>query len=185
MADASLEFEELPPDASSLAESLRAFNYTLPTAIADLVDNSITAGARNIWLDFHWEGANSTITVSDDGRGMTEAELVQCMRLGSRNPLQDRDANDLGRFGLGLKTASFSQCRRVTVCSRASKLGNIAARTWDLDHLAQAGSWQLLKSGMDESSLTLRRIAAIPPAIFVVANRDIMYLKIDFRTFRD
>src|SRR5262245_16230420 len=107
--------DDVAPRAASLLESLRPFGYDLPTAVADLVDNSVTAGGRKIWVDFHWVGSASTIAVTDDGCGMTAEALVSAMRLGSKNPLDVRDKNDLGRFGLGLKTASFSQCRRVTV----------------------------------------------------------------------
>jgi len=139
-----MEFDLAPPQAASLVESLRAFGYELPTALADLVDNSITASAKNIWIDFHWAGGESAITVTDDGSGMTAEELVAAMRPGSQNPLKDRQPNDLGRFGLGLKTASFSQCRRVTVRSKI-RAGDVATRCWDLDHIARVNEWQLLR----------------------------------------
>lgn len=138
-------YDLAPPQAASLVESLRAFGYELPTALADLVDNSITAGARNIWIDFHWDGKDSVIAVTDDGKGMSAEALVAAMRPGSQNPLQQREPHDLGRFGLGLKTASFSQCRRVTVRSR-TKEGEAATRCWDLDHIANVNEWQLLRA---------------------------------------
>jgi hypothetical protein len=122
---------------------MRAFGYTTPAAVADIVDNSLSARARNIWIDFHWSGANSVITVRDDGTGMDESELVQAMRLGSRSPRENREERDLGRFGLGLKTASFSQCRDLTVLSRPDG-GPISARRWDLDYVQQAQDWALL-----------------------------------------
>jgi hypothetical protein len=140
------DFDIAEPDAASLVESLRAFGYELPTALADLIDNSITAGARNVWLDFHWNGANSVIAVTDDGAGMSETQLVAAMRPGSQNPLQLREPHDLGRFGLGLKTASFSQCRRVTVRSKVLG-GKPATRCWNLDHIASVHAWQLLRCG--------------------------------------
>ena len=107
------------PRASAMIESFRDLGYNLPTAIADLIDNSITAEAKNIWLNFIWNGSASHVAIRDDGCGMTSSDLVNAMRLGSQNPLQVRTSVDLGRFGLGLKTASFSQCRRLTVASRA------------------------------------------------------------------
>lgn len=113
------EYDIAEPEAGPLIESLRAFGYNLPTAIADLVDNSIYATARNIWVDFIWDGSGSRILMRDDGRGMKEDELLQAMKIGSTSPLAARDKSDLGRFGLGLKTASFSQCRRLTVLSKA------------------------------------------------------------------
>ena len=139
------DFDLAPPQAASLVESLRAFGYELPTALADLVDNSITAGARHVWIDFHWEGATSTISVTDDGAGMTVDGLIAAMRPGSQNPLQDRVPHDLGRFGLGLKTASFSQCRRLTVRSRTRNSRDVT-RCWDLDHIASVNEWQLLRA---------------------------------------
>lgn len=140
------KYDIIAPYAACLVESLRAFGYELPTAIADLVDNSITAGAKHLWVNFHWDGANSAITVTDDGEGMSVGQLVAAMRPGSQNPLQERAAHDLGRFGLGLKTASFSQCRRVTVRSKQSG-DKHATRCWDLDHIARVNDWQLLHSG--------------------------------------
>ena len=84
--------------------SLRGVGYSLETAIADLIDNSISAHARNLWITFWWEGRRSHIAILDDGDGMTEGELSEAMRPGSRSPLESRPADDLGRFGLGLKT---------------------------------------------------------------------------------
>ncbi len=138
-------FDPTPPHAAAIVESLRAFGYDLPTALADLVDNSISAGARNVWLHFEWDGAASVISVTDDGRGMTAAELVEAMRLGTRGPLVERQPHDLGRFGLGLKTASLSQCRRLTVRSCCDK-GTAETRCWDLDLIAAKNDWRLLRS---------------------------------------
>ncbi|MEZ4294643.1 MAG: ATP-binding protein [Polyangiaceae bacterium] len=142
------EQEVVPPRADCLVESLRAFSYELPTAIADLVDNSVSAGARRVWVDFYWDGAESCIAVTDDGRGMTEAQLVDAMRLGSTSPLAPRKPRDLGRFGLGLKTASFSQCRRLTVRSK-QRSGKPATWRWDLDQIVRTNEWVLLRDGDD------------------------------------
>ena len=111
-----------------------AFGYDLKRAVADLIDNSISAGAKNIWVIENWGGLKSYIGILDDGSGMSEKTLFEAMRLGSKNPLEDRDENDLGRFGLGLKTASFSQCRLLTVRSKTKK-GEISTRCWDLDYI--------------------------------------------------
>jgi hypothetical protein len=131
------------PYAAPMSESLRAFGYELPSAIADLIDNSIFAKARNIWIDFAWAGAASTISITDDGEGMTEGVLVDAMRPGSRNPLENRDPDDLGRYGLGLKTASFSQCRRLAVRSKTK--ARESTRCWDLDFVAATNKWLLLR----------------------------------------
>ncbi len=111
------EYEIVEPAASAMIESLRAYGYSLNTAIADLLDNSISAQAGNIWLHMHWNGDNSWISITDDGQGMDADSLMNAMRPGSQNPLDDRSEEDLGRFGLGLKTASFSQARSLTVAS--------------------------------------------------------------------
>jgi hypothetical protein len=129
-----------------MIESMRAYGYSVPAAIADLVDNSIAANAKNLWLQFHWSGAGSWISVTDDGVGMSEEKLKDAMRLGSTSPLHVRDPKDLGRFGLGLKTASLSQCRRLTVASRRARGPNVVRR-WDLNFLAENPDcgWHLLR----------------------------------------
>ena len=109
--------ELLEPHAEDLAEALRAFGYDLPTALADLVDNSITAGARTVRIAYSSDPGAAWLAVIDDGRGMDEDALRTAMRF-ARNPGEQRAAGDLGRFGLGLKTASLSQARRLTVLSR-------------------------------------------------------------------
>src|SRR5260370_42479433 len=113
----SVDFEYADPPAAAMVESLRGIGYNLKTALADLVDNSIAASAQNVWINFNWRGSDSFVAILDDGQGMSEADLKQAMRPGSRSPLEDRDPRDLGRFGLGLKTAAFSQWRRLTVAS--------------------------------------------------------------------
>jgi len=142
----SPQYELAPPLAGALIESLRGVGYSAATALADLIDNSISAGARNVWLDFNFLGPDSVITVRDDGRGMSEDELRSAMTLGGVGPLAQREADDLGRFGLGLKTASFSQCRCLTVVSR--RAGAVSCRRWDLDYIARpdVGDWRLLSA---------------------------------------
>jgi Histidine kinase-, DNA gyrase B-, and HSP90-like ATPase len=147
-------YDVVEPRASAMVESFRAFGYNLPTAIADLVDNSITANAKNIWLIFSWNGAESSVALRDDGCGMTTQGLINAMRPGSQSPSQQRDTGDLGRFGLGLKTASFSQCRRLTVASR-SLSSEIVIRRWDLDYVNQVDRWQLLHSAAPGSDIKL------------------------------
>jgi Histidine kinase-, DNA gyrase B-, and HSP90-like ATPase len=153
-----ISFELVEPRAASLVESLRAFGYDLGSAIADLVDNSISAGSSNVWIDFQWQGAESTISLTDDGRGMSEETLRSAMRLGSRHPSDPREAQDLGRFGLGLKTASFSQSRCVSVLTKKSNL-NPVLRRWDLDHLAKTDAWQVLLEPRQGSENNFRRLS--------------------------
>lgn len=132
------------PEASSMIETFRAIGYNIETAIADIIDNSISASAKNIWVNFEWNGADTWLSVKDDGSGMNNDELIQAMRPGSKNPLDDRSSKDLGRFGLGLKTASFSQARRLTVLSKKQDYAPVYW-TWDLDYVNQTGNWDLIK----------------------------------------
>lgn len=129
------------PHAAALIESMRDIGYSLETALADIVDNSITAGATRIEILSETSSENPSIGILDNGSGMNESELIEAMRPGSRNPLEDREENDLGRFGLGLKSASFSQCRRLTVLSR--KDGAISRAVWDLDAVAASNEWSI------------------------------------------
>lgn len=132
------------PEASSMIETFRAIGYNVETAIADVIDNSISANAKNIWIDFEWLGSNTWLSIKDDGLGMDNLELIKAMRPGSKNPLEERSRKDLGRFGLGLKTASFSQARKLTVISKKEWLDSVYW-TWDLDFVNQTGNWNLIK----------------------------------------
>lgn len=161
------DFDIVPPNAGALIESLRAFGYTPETAIADLVDNSVTAGARDIRIEFSWNGNESRIVIADDGHGMSCAELVNAMRAGSTSPREMRDPGDLGRFGLGLKTASFSQCRQMTVMSKAPK-EEVGCRRWDLDEVVRSGEWRLLHGPTDWSAQLGADLASTPSGTVVV-----------------
>lgn len=161
--------KDVPPDPGALVESLRAFGYSLPAAIADLVDNSITAGSERIQVDLHWEGENSWISVLDDGHGMGDAALTNAMRLGSQSPRETRDPDDLGRFGLGMKTAGFSQGRSVTVASQ--RTGSTQIRRWDLDFVTEERAWSLLMSAPDGYEELLRRLDALPSGTLVVVGK--------------
>lgn len=134
-----------PPRASAMIESLRGLGYSTATALADIIDNSISANARTVAVRFAWAREASWVSILDDGTGMTDPELERAMRLGDRSPTDQRSQEDLGRFGLGLKTASFSQCRSLTVASR--KGAQLSCLRWDLDVLAAgAGNeWELLE----------------------------------------
>ena len=140
------QLEKAPaiPEAAPMIETLRAIGYSLDTALADIIDNSITAGAKRILIRRIWRGGQSVITIKDDGYGMNSMEIQAAMRPGAQNPLEERPKNDLGRFGLGLKTASFSQCRKLTVLSKRHGYHS-TYWTWDLDYVAQSQRWELLK----------------------------------------
>ncbi len=144
-----------PPKATAMIEALRGLGYNPATAIADIIDNSIAAEATEIRLEFAWQEGEAWITCRDNGKGMSAAALDSAMRLGDRNPLEQRSANDLGRFGLGLKTASFSQCRRVTVATAGDD--GVQSLRWDLDYLAESedDGWHLLEGPHPGSEIFL------------------------------
>ena len=142
----------LPPLPAALLESLRNIGYTLDTALADIIDNSITAKARRISICYLWNNGKPWIAICDDGHGLASDELVEAMRLGSRNPNERRGADDLGRFGLGMKTASISQCRQLTVVSRKGK--TITGCDWDLDAIADGKPFDWGVKQLDEAMLS-------------------------------
>lgn len=132
---------DIPPYAPTLMESTRAIGYSIEAAIADIIDNSITANASQIDIDFFPIG-QSYISILDNGYGMSEEELIVAMQYGSRSPLDTREDWDLGRYGLGMKTASLSQCRVLTVISKQNC--NISGAQWNLNHIRQAETWSLI-----------------------------------------
>jgi len=131
----SEHFRSAPPRASAMLEALRGLGYSTAAALADIVDNSVSAQSGEVRISFVWDGVHSFISVLDDGRGMSDPQLEAAMTLGDKSPLDQRDASDLGRFGMGLKTASFSQCRRLTVASVMNGATRSCLR-WDLDAIA-------------------------------------------------
>jgi len=139
-----------PPKASSLMATARSFgNYDLAAALADLIDNSIRAASQQISISFSPEKSDLIVRIRDDGKGMSKDELIKAMRPASSNPEDPRDASDLGRFGWGLKSASLSQARVLTVVTWNS-LGISAAR-WDIDDLEE---WSMeLLEGVQASRL--------------------------------
>ncbi len=145
------KYDIVRPDPESFLQSSRSFGYSVETAIADLIDNSITATASEIRITYGIDRFSSFVRIEDNGKGMNEKELLNAMKVGSFNPLDQRHENDLGRFGLGLKTASFSQCRRLTVKTR-NKSEKEYIRCWDLDIVAKEKDWVLLRSWADKTS---------------------------------
>ena len=113
--------KESIPFAPHLVESMRSIGYSFETAIADLIDNSISANANKIEI-FFTPNESPEVIIFDNGCGMTEKELEEALRYGSRNPLEIKNESDLGRFGLGMKAASLSQCRKLTVASKKDNI---------------------------------------------------------------
>lgn len=163
--------EEIAPDAGNLVESLRDFGYTLPSALADLIDNSLAAEARKVHVTLEARGEQSHFAVVDDGHGMDETTLVEAMRMGTVGPSAKRNGHDLGRFGLGMKTASLSQGRCLTVISRTASSSAPVVRCWDIDHIAQTGSWQLLRVPTPIARPYLERVGSMKSGTAVVIEK--------------
>jgi hypothetical protein len=133
---------EVIPAARRLISSLRDMGYEFATAVADLVDNSIEASATVVKIDVEFEGEDSWVRIADNGEGMTSKALREAMRYGSS---REYGGGDLGKFGLGLKVASLSQCRRLSVASRARReRSEITAYSWDLGHIERTNRWELI-----------------------------------------
>lgn len=133
---------EVIPSARRLVKSLRDVGYEFVTAVADLIDNCIEAKARTVWVDVVWDGEDSYVSIADNGDGMPLATLKEAMRFGSE---RDYEGEDLGKFGLGLKTASLSQCERFTVASRSNpSRADINAYCWDVEHVEATNRWEIL-----------------------------------------
>lgn len=128
-----------PPAAAALMESTRCIGYSFESALSDILDNSISANAKNIWI-YSRPSDDPFITILDDGDGLSRAELIEAMRYGA-DPNQKREETDLGRFGLGLKMASLSQCRCLTVISKTD--GGITSCRWNLDRVIETNEWTL------------------------------------------
>ena len=140
-------YDTIEPDAAALIESLRDIGYTMSTAVADIVDNALTANASRISIRVNAHPDHAAVAMIDDGIGMSAAELLNAMRPGSSTPTEMRSKEDLGRFGLGLKTASFSQCRRLTVVT--SKEGVRSIAIWDLDLVVERNAWIVERRSTD------------------------------------
>lgn len=123
--------------------------YDFPAAVADVVDNSVEARATRIDIDVHFDGDESWVRIADNGTGMKPVQMREALRYGAERDYDEEEA--LGKFGLGLKTASMSQCQRLTVASRSSgERADVRAYCWDLEHVVRENVWEILEVGRDE-----------------------------------
>lgn len=139
---------ENKPTADILMNSMRAIGYSFEAAVADIVDNSISAHAKCIAIRFPIDPLDCYVAICDNGDGMSAEELFDAMKYGSQMKREYRANDDLGRFGLGMKAASLSQCRRLTVASK--KNGVIAAYVWDLDVIEKEKDWYIIECSPDQ-----------------------------------
>jgi hypothetical protein len=154
-----IDFEDSIPNPEYLVKSISEQGYTLESALADLIDNSISAKASNIEVLTDLENPRFKLFIADDGGGMTELELIQNMKFPSSLMEANRDRIDLGRFGLGMKTASFSQTRRFTVLSKKKGSDQYHARTWDVDYLKEVAKWRIIVNSDEEIAAIYERFS--------------------------
>lgn len=136
--------EPVPPSAASLLPALRNVGHKFHTAVADLVDNSIDADASRVEIAASFNSGDPWLRIADDGTGMTSNTLTEALRLGSRS---DRGPHSLGTFGLGLKTASLSQCRRILIATKDRPSAPIMVKALDLDHIEETDRWEIQDLG--------------------------------------
>lgn len=144
---------EVIPSARRLVHSLRDVGYDFRHAVADLIDNSITADATSVDIEMRFDGNESFLRIADNGKGMNSLKITEAMRFGTD---RSYDSDELGKFGLGLKTASLSQCSKLTVASRTD--GNpkhIEARQWDLAHIECTNRWEIINLPVDNCPKSL------------------------------
>ena len=135
-------YKESVPQADTLMGAMRSMGYSFESAIADVIDNSISAQCSVVKIFFPSEpGENLTVGILDDGEGMSSEDLFEAMRYGCTDSELDRELTDLGRFGLGMKSASLSQCRILTVISKQK--ANLCAYSWDFNYVKATKQWKV------------------------------------------
>lgn len=154
-------YEIAAPNPEFLIKSIAEQGYSLETALADLMDNSITANATRIEVLTKIDTEPFILFLSDNGDGMDNVSLKRNMQFPSKSPEEIRDIADLGRFGLGLKTASFSQTRIFTVLSRSKGTEDFFGLTWDVNHLKKSGKWEMIINSKEEINQILEQYKSI------------------------
>lgn len=136
------------PSANILIQGLRSIGYSFQTAVADIIDNSITADAKEVRIFYDPASEKPYFSICDNGSGMSDEEFDNALDFGTKKQRNFSDKKDLGRFGLGLKTASLSQCKKLTVITKQT--GVLRGAYWDVDDIIQTNSWQLTYLSQEE-----------------------------------
>jgi hypothetical protein len=169
--DRNRDDDDVAPDPLGLFKILARAGHSLPSAVADLVDNSLSHGAREISITFPNPNAGGRwMCIRDDGTGMTPGGLRNAMKIGHQ---RDYDDADLGKFGYGLKGAAWSQADRLTVVSKAVG-GKIGTLTWDKDHLAKTRRWELLDDPVAPEHASAVEIGESGTAVLLTQMRPAM-----------
>lgn len=166
-----MELIENNPDADRLIHGLRDTGYSFETASADIIDNSIAAGATKIFVEVILEDTGKRFVIfGDNGEGMNERDLISALRYGAP---KRSDEKSLGKFGLGLKTASSSICKRFDVISRKSGNESLAKLGWDVDVVSQQNSWVNIKDQLtEEDELNFENYCGEKGTLVVWSNCD-------------
>jgi hypothetical protein len=160
---------EVIPSARRLIKSLRDMGYDFAQAVADVVDNSVEAGATLVAIDIEFDGDDSWVRIADNGKGMKPDALREAMRFGAERTYE---ADDLGKFGLGLKTASLSQCECLSVASRWNRdRAAIAGYSWDLAHIEKSNKWEIIPIDKDSVNASIREPLKDGPGTVVLWQR--------------
>lgn len=163
--------DDVAPDPLGLFKILARAGHSLPSAVADLVDNSLSHGAREIHITFPSPNEGGRwMCIRDDGTGMTPSGLRDAMRIGHQ---REYESNDLGKFGYGLKGAAWSQADRLTVVSRAAG-DKTSTLTWDKDHLAKTRRWELLSDPVAPDHVSVVDIGDSGTAVLLTQMRPSM-----------
>ena len=166
---------ENAPSPSVLMNSMRSIGYTFETALADIIDNSISASAKNVYITVPVNDDELYVSILDDGNGMSRDDLLNAMKYGTDREYQ---LSDLGRFGIGMKSASLSQCRILTVVSKID--GIVAGFQWDFDSVLEAKKWDCIELEQNDINLVpdIDKLNALNMGTLVVwQNFDIAYKK--------
>ena len=151
------ELIECQPNLGNFTKSLLSIGYTHYTAILDIIDNSIASDCTKVWINYEISDKKSSIVISDNGSGMTNQELFEAMRIASADPLQTRVSDsDLGKFGLGLKLASFSQTDKFQVISK-NETSEFCSYCWDLNIVRKENRWLIKKESVERFKNDIER----------------------------
>ena len=147
------------PHAYRTLQALRSFGYDLNSSVADIIDNSIAADAENIWIEINRSDGGFYLCLVDDGKGMTQTQLYEAITIGTD---QKYEEEDLGKFGLGMKSASLAHCNQLTVISRTSKNAKSSACSWDMDLVKKTNEWTFLEYSQSDISKLLSQQENLP-----------------------
>jgi hypothetical protein len=171
--------KHLPPNLTNFLNSFREIGYLCEVAIADIIDNCVSAKSSLIKITAV-ENPDRKIYICDNGYGMTELELEEAMRLSSKNPNDIREKSDLGRFGLGLKVASFSQCKKLTVLTKKNQ-GDINGLQWDLDYISNTNDWFALIPDMNKYNEEVLELSKISSGTIVIWEEIDKFENVNFK----